>query len=147
MHRSHYPFMRSSRCLSTIKQAFSCWSLDHYSRLKRKKLLVSCSSPGLFGLPEKLLCTLSRPEGDGRRSQYTLPCCKTTGRQKEPLFWTETGRGRCIYPQRPLLLFNASADGISSSCFAQTTTLVAVLPPIIQHHIPQTTGVPAVPAD
>src|SRR5258708_39113829 len=74
-------------------------------------------------------------------------CSKTTGRQKEPLFWTGTGRGRCIYPQRPLLLFNASADSILSSCFAQTTTLVAVLPPIIQHHIPQTTGVPAVPAD
>src|SRR5258706_967999 len=45
--------MRSSRCLSTIEQAFSCWSLDQYSMLKRKKLLVSCSSPGLFGVPEK----------------------------------------------------------------------------------------------
>src|SRR5260221_312042 len=51
--------MRSSRCLSTIGQAFSCLSLDQYSMLKRKKLLVSCSSPGLFGLPEKLQGTVT----------------------------------------------------------------------------------------
>jgi hypothetical protein len=46
--------MPSSRCLGNIEQAFSCWSLDQYSTLKRKKLLVSCFFPGLFGLPEKL---------------------------------------------------------------------------------------------
>src|SRR6266487_3109542 len=54
---SHDPFMHSPRCLSTSGQAFSCWSLDHYSMLKRKKLLVSCFSPGLFGFPEKLQAT------------------------------------------------------------------------------------------
>ncbi|HEX6110572.1 MAG TPA: hypothetical protein VFZ02_14255 [Ktedonobacteraceae bacterium] len=56
---SSYPFMLSSRCLSTIEQAFSCCSLDHYSTLKRKKLLVSYFSPGLFGLPEKLQGTVT----------------------------------------------------------------------------------------
>src|SRR4030081_3787321 len=44
-------FVKSSQQpLSTIRQAFSCWSLDQYSMLKGKKLLVSCSSPGLFGV-------------------------------------------------------------------------------------------------
>src|SRR5258706_10984694 len=58
-------------------------------------------------------------------------CSKTTGRQKEPLFWTGTGRGRCIYPQRPLLF---------QRNFRQHLAIVlcsAVLPPIIKIHLPQ----------
>jgi hypothetical protein len=49
--------------------------------------------------------------------------------------------------QRPLYRFNVIADSIDSSYFAQATTLVAVLSPIVKNHIPQTIGVPIVPAE
>src|SRR3984893_16090068 len=51
--------LRPLRFLLAYEQAFPCLSLDQYSMLKRKKLLRSCSSPGLFGVPEKLQGTVS----------------------------------------------------------------------------------------
>ena len=63
--------MRSSRCLGNIEQAFSCWSLVQYSTLKRKKLLVSCSSPGLFGVPEKLQGTVTYTVKAGLLNSHT----------------------------------------------------------------------------
>jgi hypothetical protein len=63
--------MPSSRCLSNIEQAFSCWSLVQYSTLKRKKLLVSYSSPGFFDLPEKLQGTVNYTVKAGFLNSHT----------------------------------------------------------------------------
>jgi hypothetical protein len=59
------------RELESVHRILSCWSLVQYSTLKRKKLLVSYSSPGLFGLPEKLQGTVNYIVKAGSLNSHT----------------------------------------------------------------------------